>query len=124
MAKRRRWLRVVTRASLALVALLVVALVVTQTPWFRDWLRRTAMRQAERVIDGQLVIGRLEGSLFTGVTLRDVSVVQDGAPVVGIDRVAVSYGLGESVSGRKSLSVAPPSSSLTGASKETGCCEN
>lgn len=98
MAERRRWLRVVSRVSLALVALLVVALVVTQTPWFRDWLRRTAMRQAARVIEGQLVIGRLEGSLFTGVTLRDVSVVQEGAPVVNIERVAVSYGLRELLS--------------------------
>lgn len=98
MAAQRSWRRLVTRASLVLVGLLVVSLVVTQTPWFRDWLRRTAMRQAERVIDGQLVIGRLEGSLFTGVTLRDVSVVHEGAPVVVIDRVAVSYGLGELLS--------------------------
>lgn len=98
MALTRRLLRLLKLLTLVLVALVVASLVVTQTPWFRDWLRRTAMRQAERVIDGQLIIGRIEGTLFTGVVLRDVSVVQEGAPVVSIDRVEVRYGLGELLS--------------------------
>lgn len=93
MARTRRLLRLVSGLAIALVGLLIVSLVVTQTSWFRDWLRRTAMRQAERAIDGQLVIGRLEGSLFGGVTLRDVEIVQDGAAVVSIARVEVDYGL-------------------------------
>ncbi len=98
MAVRRRWLRVATRLSVLLIGLLVAVLVVSQTPWFRDWLRRTAMRQAERFVEGQLVIGRLDGRLFDGVTLTDVAIVQDGAPVVSIDRVSVTYGLGELLS--------------------------
>lgn len=98
MAITRRWLRVTTRLAAGVVGLLVVVLVVTQTPWFRDWLRRTAMRQAERFVEGQLVIGRLEGRLFNGITLADVALVQDGAPVVSIDRISVTYGLGELLS--------------------------
>lgn len=98
MTARRRWLRVLLYLSAVLVGTLVLALVVSQTPWFRDWVRRTAMRQAERVIDGQLVIGRLEGTFFSGVTLRDVSVVQNGSEVVTLERVGVSYGLSELLS--------------------------
>lgn len=92
--RRRRLVRWVAWCTAALVGLVIVALVATQTPWFRDWLRRTAIRHAERLVDGQLVIGRLEGRLFNGVTLRDVTLLQDGVPVVSMDRVAVSYGLG------------------------------
>ena len=96
--RRRRLLRWLGWGTAVLIGLVIVALVATQTPWFRDWLRRTAMRQAERVIDGQLVIGRIEGRLFDGITLRDVALVQNGTPVVTMDRVAVTYGLGELLS--------------------------
>lgn len=98
MATTHRWLRLGIRLSALVAGLLIVVLVVTQTPWFRDWLRRTAMRQAERFVEGQLVIGRLEGRLFNGVTLTDVSIVQAGAPVISIDRVAVTWGLTELLS--------------------------
>jgi hypothetical protein len=95
MARARRWLRAMFWLTAASIGLLAAVLVVSQTPWAQDRLRRLAMRQAERVLEGQLIIGRLEGTLFTGVTLHDVAVIQDGAPVVTIDRVAVSYGLRE-----------------------------
>lgn len=111
MAWRRRALRSVAILAVLVIGLLLMAAVVSQTPWFRDRLRRLAMRQAEQVIEGQLVIGSVEGSLWSGLTLRDISVVQDGSPVVTVARAEATYGVREVMSdGRviKSLHLEQP----------------
>ena len=48
----------------------VLAVVSTQTSWFKDWLRRYIARQATTVLDGELSIGRLRGNLFSGSRAR------------------------------------------------------
>ena len=55
-----------------------MALVATQTAPFRNWARGLAERQGARLVDGEISIGALEGNLFTGATLRDVTIRQDG----------------------------------------------
>ncbi len=98
MARGRRALRALAILAVLLVGLMVAAAVLTQTAWFRERVRRLAMRQANAAIEGTLVIGAVEGDFVTGVTLRDVSIVQQDVPVVRVGRVQVEYRLGDVLS--------------------------
>ena len=74
----RRLVRIVGWIGTALVGLLALLLIVSQTPWFRDWLRKYAVRQAGQYVNGTVSIGSLGGNLFYGVQLRDVAIEVDG----------------------------------------------
>lgn len=95
MARGRRALRALAIVAVLLVGLLIVAAVLTQTAWFRERLRRLAVRQAEAAIEGRLEIGSIEGDLLHGVTLREVAVVQGDVRVVRVGRVQLTYGVGD-----------------------------
>jgi autotransporter translocation and assembly factor TamB len=94
-APRRRWPRRIRRAlfvAAVLVAIVTVGLLgVSQTAWFRDWLRRDLIARAERLLDARVAIGRVEGDLLSGIVLDDIRLEQQGAPVIAIDRVRVTY---------------------------------
>jgi uncharacterized protein involved in outer membrane biogenesis len=87
----RRTFKIAGGIILVLVLLVAGALVATQTSWFRDWARGFGERQAARLLNGQLAIGRLDGNLWSGATLTNVRITQDGREVVRVDRVRVTY---------------------------------
>jgi autotransporter translocation and assembly factor TamB len=79
-----------------------MAVIVTQTAWFKEWMRGFIVRQASGYLNGELSIGRLDGNLFYGVELEDVSITMDGETVVaikdaGLDYNAISFLLGHAV---------------------------
>jgi hypothetical protein len=76
----RRWLRIGSFVLALFVGLLVVAIAATQTAWFRDWLRRYVVREADDYLNATLAIERLEGNVFTGDTLFRNSVGGVRAP--------------------------------------------
>ena len=65
----RRLLRVVAFVGTLLVGIVALALIVSQTPWFRDWLRRYIVRESKQYLNGELAIGRMGGNLLFGVDL-------------------------------------------------------
>ena len=81
MTRIRRMLRVGAFVLLASLGILIVALAATQTRWFKDWLARYVTREAERYLNGQLLVSRLDGNLFTGVQLQKIRLVQNGETV-------------------------------------------
>ena len=84
------------RGAILLIALLVVfgiATLGTQTAAFRDWARGLAERQAGRLLNGELTIGGLDGNLFTGAELHDVTVRQNGRDIIRIPRATARYDL-------------------------------
>jgi len=87
----RRLLQVVAVVGTLLIGILAVALIVSQTPWFRDWLRRYVVREAEQYVNGQLSIGGLGGNLFFGVQLRDVALDVSGERLVAVKNVELDY---------------------------------
>ena len=91
MSVMRRSLQVVAFLCTLLVGVTSMVLIVTQTAWFRDWLRGFIVRQADDYVNGDLSIGRLDGNLFFGVRLADVDIAQNGKTVVGIDDVGLDY---------------------------------
>src|SRR5262245_9278398 len=71
------------------------AIIVSQTSWFRHWLRGYIVRQADQYLNGQLSIGRLDGNLFFGVELKDVAVSMDGQEVAAVKDVGLDYSVFE-----------------------------
>ena len=87
----RRILQVVTFVGTLLVGVLALALIVSQTPWFRDWLRRYIVRESKQYLNGQLAIGGLDGNLLFGVDLSDVTVDMSGERIFAVKGLQVDY---------------------------------
>lgn len=87
----RKLLQVVAVVGTLLIGILAVALIVSQTQWFRDWLRRYVVREAEQYVNGQLSIGGLGGNLLFGVQLRDVALDVSGERIVSVKNVELDY---------------------------------
>ena len=91
MSYTRRTLQVVAFLATLVVGTASMAVIVTQTTWFKEWLRGFIVKQAEDYVNGRLSIGRLDGNLFFGVDLGDVDVTVNGERVVDIDDIALDY---------------------------------
>src|SRR5262245_48743729 len=89
----RRSLQVVALVGTIMVGIVAVALIVSQTPWFRDWLRRYVVRESKQYLNGELSIGRIGGNLFFGVDLTDVAVDVSGERVVAVKTVELDYSI-------------------------------
>ena len=99
----RRLLQIVAFICTLLIGAAAMAVVVTQTAWFKDWMRGFIVRQASGYLNGELSIGRLDGNLLFGVELEDVEVRMNGKPVVQIKDVALDYNVFAFVSGNAIL---------------------
>jgi autotransporter translocation and assembly factor TamB len=89
----RRALQVVALVGTLMVGILAIALIVSQTPWFRDWLRRYVVRESKQYLNGELTIGRLGGNLLFGLDLTDVAVDVSGERVVAVKSLEVDYSI-------------------------------
>src|SRR5262245_58027601 len=94
----RRTLQIVALVGTLLIAVLALALIVSQTPWFKDWLAKYAVRQAGQYVNGTVSIGTLGGNLFYGIQLGDVSIDVDGEHIVTLKQVEVKYSVSELIS--------------------------
>jgi autotransporter translocation and assembly factor TamB len=91
MSYTRRSLQVVAFLATLVVGTAAMAVIVTQTTWFKEWLRGFIVRQAGDYVNGQLSIGKLDGNLFFGVNLGDVDVTVNGEKVVDVSDVSLDY---------------------------------
>ena len=48
----RKSLRVVALVGTLIVGMIALALIVSQTPWFRDWMRRYIVRESKQYLNG------------------------------------------------------------------------
>jgi len=67
------------------------AVIVSQTAWFKNWLRGYIVREANTYLNGTLSIERLGGNLFFGVEMENVGVSMDGDPVVAVKDLGLNY---------------------------------
>ena len=87
----RRLLQVVALVGTLLVGIVALALIVSQTPWFRDWLRRYIVRESKQYLNGELSIGSIGGNLLFGVQVSDIAVDVSGERVVAVKGLEVDY---------------------------------
>src|SRR4029434_2002633 len=87
----RKLLQVVAFICTLIVGVTSMVLIVSQTTWFKEWLRGFLVLQADDYVNGRLSIGRLDGNLFFGVELEDVDVTVNGKKVVELKDVGIDY---------------------------------
>jgi translocation-and-assembly-module (TAM) inner membrane subunit TamB-like protein/AsmA-like protein len=91
MSVARKFLQVVAFICTLIVGVAAMAVIVTQTTWFKEWLRGFIIKQADDYVNGRLTIGRIDGNLFFGVEAEDIDVTQNGQPVVSLKDVGIDY---------------------------------
>src|SRR5437660_633752 len=101
---------IVKRATHVLVIVLTLlvgataaAVIVSQTAWFKNWLRGYIVREANNYLNGTLSIERLGGNLFFGVEMENIGVSMDGSQVVAVKDLGLNYNVFELIT--KGLSV-------------------
>ena len=94
----RRSLQVAALVGTLLIGVVAVALIVSQTPWFRDWMRRYIVRESKQYLNGELSIGSISGNLLFGVNVSDIAVDVSGERVVAAKNVEVDYSIFEIIS--------------------------
>src|SRR4051794_25109122 len=87
----RRSAQVVAFVCTLIVGVACMAVIVTQTTWFKEWLRGFIVRQSKDYLNGQLSIGHLGGNLFFGVDLDDVDITMNGKNVVDVKNIGLDY---------------------------------
>jgi len=87
----RKFLQVVAFVCTLIVGVASMAIIVTQTTWFKEWLRGFIIKQADDYVNGRLTIGRIDGNLFFGVEAEDIDITQNGQPVISLKDVGIDY---------------------------------
>ncbi len=95
----RRTLQVFLVLATLAVGAAALAIVVSQTAWFKDWLRGAIVRQANQRLNGTLSIGRLGGNLFFGLEVADLGIERHGQRVLAVKNVGVDYSVLRFVAG-------------------------
>jgi len=71
------------------------AIIVSQTAWFKNWLRGYIVREANQYLNGTLSIQRLGGSLLFGIEMENIAVSLDGTDVVAVKDLGLDYNVFE-----------------------------
>jgi autotransporter translocation and assembly factor TamB len=79
----------------AILIVVGIAIGVIETGWAKNRIRNFIVRQANQYLTATLEIGRLEGSLFRGITLGDIRLSREGRTLIAIDDVSLNYSLRE-----------------------------
>ena len=95
----RRFLQALLLVATLLVGAAAAVIIVSQTAWFKDWLRGFIVRQANQYLNGQLSIGRLGGNLFFGLEFEDLGVTQGGDRVIAVRNAGIDYSVIQFISG-------------------------
>jgi autotransporter translocation and assembly factor TamB len=103
-------MRIVRRLTHVLIIVLTLvvgaaaaAVIVSQTAWFKNWLRGYIVAQANQFMNGTLSIERLGGNLFFGLEMENIGVSMDGSQVVAVKDLGLDYNVFALIS--KGLSV-------------------
>ena len=98
---RRWWLRVIAAVVVVVLLLLGGVLLVTNTNWGRERVRRYIEGLVQRNSHGLVHIGKVTGNLLRGFTLHDVVITDSAhAPFVKVDEMWARYSL-STLRGRK-----------------------
>ncbi|MGA9115457.1 MAG: hypothetical protein WB626_01640, partial [Bacteroidota bacterium] len=66
---------------------------ISQTQFFRDYLRDTLLERLRTALHAEVQLGQLTGNLITGVSLDNISIKAGGDFVLGAERMDLSYDL-------------------------------
>ena len=78
---------------IGLIVIVGVALAVTQTGIFRDWVKNKIETAVNESVNGRLEIGTLDGNLFTRAELSDLGFFIGPDTIATIERIDIRYDL-------------------------------
>jgi autotransporter translocation and assembly factor TamB len=91
----RRLVHVLVIVLTLVIGAAAAAIIVSQTAWFKNWLRGFIVREASQYLNGTLSIERLGGNLFFGVEMENIGVSMDGSQVVAVKDLGLKYNVFE-----------------------------
>jgi len=84
---------------LILIGLVFGLLLITKTQWFKDKVVIFTETRLENVFYGRVEIGKLEGSLFKSISLKDLAYIDStGKKIISIEELGVTYRIRELLS--------------------------
>jgi len=87
----RRLTHVLILVLTLVVGAAAAAVIVSQTAWFKNWLRGFIIAQANQYLNGTLSIERLGGNLFFGVEMENIGVSMGGSQIVAVQDLGLKY---------------------------------
>ena len=91
----RWWVRLLAVLAVVALLLLIAALLVTNSDWGRERIRRYVVGLIQNNSHGIVHIGSVTGNLLNGITLHDVVITDSArAPFVKADEIWAKYSLG------------------------------
>src|SRR5262249_60995792 len=87
----RRLLHVLVLVLTLVVGATAAVIIVSQTAWFKNWLRGYIVREANQYLNGTLTIERLGGKPFFGGEMGDIARSVDGAAGAAGKNLGVCY---------------------------------
>jgi hypothetical protein len=85
----QRTVNVFLYIGIGIFLLLVIAFAVSQTSYFRNWLRETAVNAANDALNGKVYIGRIDGTIFTSLILHDTYITMGSDTLLNASRIEV-----------------------------------
>lgn len=88
----RKALNIILWLFLSLFLLVMGALAVTQTAWFRNFVKEKAIEIAGENINGAIHVDEIRGNFFTNLEIRNLSVLfLDGDTLISFDALKLRY---------------------------------
>ena len=100
----KRFLKSTYYTAVILLFLLVAAGGLTQTKTFRSYIRALAVEELQKVVNGTIDFGTIEGNLATGLQINNIVLAKDGREIFFAERLEVRYDPGSILLQRLTLS--------------------
>jgi hypothetical protein len=85
--------RIAVTLGFLLLVLIIAAAVITHTDRFREFVREKLVTAVNDTIVGSISVGRIDGSIWGNVILHDVVVRHEGAEILEVPELTISYSL-------------------------------
>jgi translocation and assembly module TamB len=89
--RKKRWWRFPVYVSLGVMCLVLLALAVTQTGWFKTKVREAIENAVSEKLNASFTIEKLHGSLFTSLQLDNMVLFREADTILHIDQLRAVY---------------------------------
>ena len=89
----KKMFRYIRNIFIIFLSLLVIVILISQTGFFKDFLRDVITDKLNDSIDGKLLIGEIQGDLFSNIEIENINLTKDNSPLISVKRMEINYNL-------------------------------